>query len=80
MEIEKGYRTYGIGLFDITLWGGTELSPELLELSVQNFLYIWFYNIQNAVTKINTKLTNEFLVEIYFRNYTDLLEKFINFK
>ena len=26
------------------------------------------------ITKINTELTNEFLVEIYFRNYTDLLE------
>ena len=47
---------------------------------MENFLYIWFYNIQNAVTKINTERTNEFLVEIYFRNYTDLLENFVNFK
>ena len=47
---------------------------------MKNFLYIWFYNIQNAVTKINTELNNEFLVEIYFRNYTDLLENFVNFK
>ena len=31
-------------------------------------------------TKINTELTNEFFVEIYFRNYTDLLENFVNFK
>ena len=30
------------------------------------------------ITKINTELTNEFLVEIYFRNYTDLLETFVN--
>ena len=41
---------------------------------MKNSLYIWFYNIQNAVTKINTELTNEFLVEIYFTNYTDFLE------
>ena len=27
---------------------------------MKNFLYIWFYNIQNAVIKINTELTNEF--------------------
>ena len=47
---------------------------------MKNFLYIWFYNIQNAVTEINTELTNEFLVEIYFRNYTDLLENFVNFE
>ena len=92
MEIEKRYRTYGIalgidlgiesgiGLFDITLWGGTELWPELLELLMKNFLVIWFYNIQNDVTKINTELINEFLVEIYFRNYTDLWENFVNFK
>ena len=32
------------------------------------------------ITKINTKLTNEFLVEIYFRNYTDLLENLVYFK
>ena len=32
------------------------------------------------ITKINKKLTNEFLVEIYFRNYTDILENFVNFK
>ena len=32
------------------------------------------------ITKINTELTNEFLVEIYLRNYTDLLENFVNFK
>ena len=70
----------GIGLFDITLWGGTELSPELLELLMKNFLYIWFYNIQNAVAKINTELTNEFPVEKYFRNGTDLLDNFVNFK
>ena len=85
MEIEKRYRTYGIALgidlgVDITLWGGTKLSPELLELLMKSFLYIWFYNIQNAVTKIDTELTNEILVEIYFRNYTDLLENFVNFK
>ena len=47
---------------------------------MKNFLYIWFYNIQNAVTKINTELTNEFLDEIYFRDYTDLLENFVHFK
>ena len=47
---------------------------------MKNFLYIWFYDIQNAVTKINTELTNEFLVEIYLRNYTDLFENFVYFK
>ena len=47
---------------------------------MKNFLNIWFYNIQNAVNKINTELTNELLIEIYFRNYTDLLENFVNFK
>ena len=41
---------------------------------MKNFLYVWFNNIQNAVTKINTELTIEFHVEKYFRNCTDLLE------
>ena len=36
--------------------------------------------ILKIITKINTELTNEFLVEIYFRNYTDLLENFVNIK
>ena len=47
---------------------------------MKNFLYMWFYNIQNAVTKMSTELTNDFLVGIYFRNYTDPLENFVNFK
>ena len=32
------------------------------------------------IIKINTELTNEFFVEKYFRNCTDLLENFVYFK
>ena len=92
MEIEKRYKTYGIALgidlciekryrtFQYNSLGRNRTLTRTPRTFNEKFPYIWFYNIQNAVTKINTELTNEFLVEIYFRNYTDLLKNFVNFK
>ena len=33
-----------------------------------------------VICKVKMKVTIEFFVEIYFRNYTDLFENFVNFK
>ena len=41
------------------------------------------FDLQKAIKvnfKVKMKVTIEFLVEIYFRNCTDLLENFVNFK